>query len=1064
MKQTKKVKITLLLLVVLVMATMWALTGCGKDEITEIYITNNDLPRISYVEGQELDLSDGRLTAIVNGEEESTVPLTSADVSISGYDKNVVGQQTVTVSYNGLSTTFTVNVVARAVAESFETKYFVGDVFNKTMGKIKITDDDVKTITVNMNDEKISLVSFDSSKAGPATVTVRYNDGQNSYDCQFNVTVYEESDIKFTAPSKSRYSSSDEEIDISGGHLKVTSSDGKLTKHVPLTVEMITGFDLSKATMEHREEPLEQTVTVEYLGRQFTFNIYITYSGLSVINHHVQNALAGINWKNAYENGLTEEQSAAAIDAITEFYNLTDAQKERLSEEALSVVIRAGALAAGSAFYKELEVYSGTFMMDASANLFFMKSSYEQAVADLEKIKNPEEPLNVYADLLRLIEADFGAADLVEEVKIAEYIIVYTAEMQQSMINALNHLVETYALVADIPANWTAESLKEYGDDLLVAVMKIYNAGYYKNGNTAFYTNILSPWRENDDVFDILYTYFMYDYENGQEFVNNYMFGYMPLPGRLENWYRCLNEAVNWANFFANNSTSEAYLRDISGFMYQYYQALEIANEIKKSENQLWIDVYNMANGDYMNYRYMNTYTAGYLYHVRAMIDSPAFHELWANYYEVLKVYFSEEEELSAEKHKELITAMFDSFEKLTPNELMGFLSSLNLLYSSSKGEVPTLGYANNTAYNAFSVVLGNQYRTYFTEAAQPLFADLLLAMENYVLINYKENALTIFNDTMKKLIADYNALSDADKANFDEYAGVSFAKYRDIYDLSVGNKTVQLTNEEKAMFEQFKTALVKYLAMHKYMLEQAENWEEVPAGLYAVLHSQYAKILQIYNNIMETASEDAIMTLYAQSADLIDGKYTLAQAFYEIDYVSSAMLLSQSATINMTDGAVTHVTGWDLFIGYDMPGVLADLSELLYEANFGEGITLEKKEILALITRVRELSGLQASILTFMGADVAYYDALDAYFAKVLSKTAVDAKVVEILFNAEKAYIAYARDEENAELRDNFLSLMEQVKAVYGTLSAEDKTYLDETYNYYLGLYEEVKNAAEAA
>ena len=229
-------------------------------------------------------------------------------------------------------------------------------------------------------------------------------------------------------------------------------------------------------------------------------------------------------------------------------------------------------------------------------------------------------------------------------------------------------------------------------------------------------------------------------------------------------------------------------------------------------------------------------------------------------------------------------------------------------------------------------------------------------------------------------------------------------------------------------------------------------------------MHSQYANVMEIYNNIMKTASEDAIKTLYAQSADLIDGKYTLAQAYYEVDYISSAILLSQNATITMTDGTSGHVTGWDLFVGYELADLLPDMSELLYSANFGEGITMEKKDVLSLITRVRELSGLQASILTFMGADVAYYDALDAYFAKMLSQTAVNAKVVENLFNAEKAYVAYSRDEENVEARDSFLSLMEQVKAIYDTLSEADKSYLSETYQYYLNIYNTLKATLAAA
>ena len=212
------------------MVSVCALTGCKGDEVTNIYITNNDLPRLDYVEGQELDLSDGRLTIIINGEEESTLPLNSSDVTVSGYDKNLVGSQVVTIGYGGMTTTINVNVVARAVSENVETKYFVGDTFNKNKGKIQITTDDMKTFAVNMSDERVSLVSFDSSVAGPATVTVQYNDGKDAYYCQFGVTVYEESNIEFTAPTKTRYNSSDTELSVSGGFLKVTSSDSKLTK------------------------------------------------------------------------------------------------------------------------------------------------------------------------------------------------------------------------------------------------------------------------------------------------------------------------------------------------------------------------------------------------------------------------------------------------------------------------------------------------------------------------------------------------------------------------------------------------------------------------------------------------------------------------------------------------------------------------------------------------------------------------------------------------------------------------------------------------------------------
>ena len=66
-------------------------------------------------------------------------------------------------------------------------------------------------------------------------------------------------------------------------------------------------------------------------------------------------------------------------------------------------------------------------------------------------------------------------------------------------------------------------------------------------------------------------------------------------------------------------------------------------------------------------------------------------------------------------------------------------------------------------------------------------------------------------------------------------------------------------------------------------------------------------------------------------------------------------------------------------------------------------------------------------------------------------------------MVNVETVYIAYTRDMTNAEARDTFIAQMEQFKAIYETLSAEDKVYISEMYNHYLGLYEQLKASPAA-
>ena len=135
MKNNRKMKTVSLALVLLLVACVAMLAGCNSKEVSDIAISSSDAPRLTYVQGQELDFSNGVLT-VISGGSETAIPLTDPEVVITGYDKNTLGKQTVTVSYRESSTTIEVNVVARMVADGFKSNYFVGDVFDKTQGRL----------------------------------------------------------------------------------------------------------------------------------------------------------------------------------------------------------------------------------------------------------------------------------------------------------------------------------------------------------------------------------------------------------------------------------------------------------------------------------------------------------------------------------------------------------------------------------------------------------------------------------------------------------------------------------------------------------------------------------------------------------------------------------------------------------------------------------------------------------------------------------------------------------------------------------------------------------------
>ena len=82
--------IGLLLLATLLCVAVFATTSCGnKNKVSEIYIQKSDLPRTDYVEGQDLDLSKGKLTekehSEVVGKEKGKLAPTDIGMLVNDY-------------------------------------------------------------------------------------------------------------------------------------------------------------------------------------------------------------------------------------------------------------------------------------------------------------------------------------------------------------------------------------------------------------------------------------------------------------------------------------------------------------------------------------------------------------------------------------------------------------------------------------------------------------------------------------------------------------------------------------------------------------------------------------------------------------------------------------------------------------------------------------------------------------------------------------------------------------------------------------------------------------------
>ena len=82
MNKKSLLRIIVSLAFVLCLAGMLLLSSCG-EKVSDIYISSENSPRLTYVQGQDLDLSSGILTIVLDGQEEK-VPLSSEEVTVSG--------------------------------------------------------------------------------------------------------------------------------------------------------------------------------------------------------------------------------------------------------------------------------------------------------------------------------------------------------------------------------------------------------------------------------------------------------------------------------------------------------------------------------------------------------------------------------------------------------------------------------------------------------------------------------------------------------------------------------------------------------------------------------------------------------------------------------------------------------------------------------------------------------------------------------------------------------------------------------------------------------------------
>lgn len=221
--------------------TMVDMTAAGKTDLSltvketePVTLTSVSLQspptKTAYNYGEELNLAGGELLLTYSDNSTETVDITAA--MISGYDKNKVGKQTVTVTYEGKTVTFDVTVTAVLTgitldAANVKTDYIVGEELDLTGLKVTATYSDNTTKDVALSDVTVS--GYDKDTTGDQILTVSYE----SKTATFTVSVvpaYMKGDLN-----------NDKKVDAEDALIALQGATGKIT----LTAQEIQAGDVT---------------------------------------------------------------------------------------------------------------------------------------------------------------------------------------------------------------------------------------------------------------------------------------------------------------------------------------------------------------------------------------------------------------------------------------------------------------------------------------------------------------------------------------------------------------------------------------------------------------------------------------------------------------------------------------------------------------------------------------------------------------------------------------------------------------------------------------------------
>lgn len=1095
------VKMGALVVTILVAVLLIALSGCG-NKINDIAIKEDAMPQSVFILGEELDLSSGILIVDEDGKK-TEIAMNAEGVSVSGFDKNKLGEQKITVHYKDKSVELTITVVERMQVVDYTTDYLVGDTLDLSTGRLKITRNDGSNYTVALKSDKVSVNGFNPQSTGAQQLSVSYASGSDTYTASFSVHVHSVEKVTLTPPTKITYNSHDEGIDVTGGILTLSALNGAVKRDVVVTEGMISeeSFDLS--AVNDSNTPLTQTVNIVYDGQNYPYDIVIKYTSVSKFKDNAGIA-SDLVWTGEDIPEISTENGELAIDLMELYFDMSPAEQSLLTREETLNMARLAMIYGFNTWGEDIYEFEGAFTL--TEGQFEMQCNDRESVeAAIEKLKVTDRPIYTLYDVINDMVTTFKEEVLFtftgedfEDVPMyfSEYPTV-DPEFFTLLIDVFGYMLELDDLMDMVGDDWR-ENIDNYAEQIEAVFDSIVNSEFYSYDYSQFFFYV-SMWRTNKDAFDFLYHYY---YEVKADVSSIINIANIRLPSALEPIFAHMYEAMNQLDALASYVTA-----DTTQFFYHYHMACKLSKELlanEAPENEMnKVLYYGLPLNSMLGITaeelytfsdmisYLSTTQGGYYPLSGSLLDLPEFDALMEKYLDIIIKTFEEEGYEQTDAYIADVKEMLALYMALTPAQQFSFMGTLNAFYAMS---IPPFAFDNTGEYESlvclFVDMVNELYFDLFdTQAAKDAYIAFVIATEAYAQRFTNETWIETFRTNMK-VVADALAgseMSDKDKATFnnefealyDEYA-LLYEEYSEKEDSTKPSEDVDLGSWADK-FAELKDAILG--------VELAYQLLEGGYPMYDLFFTAFERAQKIADEIL-AANDESIDVEYifihealyslSEFERLVDPEVEIdpeTEIFWSYDYVLSVYrAIYVNLQVSLSDGF------YDQYKAHNLGDFMNDTYDLIWALMWseeGDTDVFDKQKVIGLMEDFynMDLEAQMIFILYIEGESGMYYESLfaflDAYSEDVKEACSklLDVEMSAIIYKyyAELYKSDEATEEDLAEalsdLQANYAAFEEALAAVDTDAEKEEFNDFSNIYKFYVEFVESVEtdNGANA-